>query len=150
MKTYFAKPEDITRQWHVIDADGLTLGRLATVVADLLRGKGKPLYTPHVDCGDFVIITNAEKVAVTGKKATDKEYIHHTGWPGGFRQTTFNKLIKAHPERVLEHAIRGMLPHTRLGRAQFGKLKVYAGPNHPHAAQKPVLFDLKQGGVIRG
>jgi large subunit ribosomal protein L13 len=143
VKTYFAKPEEITRHWHLIDAEGQTLGRLATVVADLLRGKGKPLYTPNVDCGDFVIITNAEKVQVTGKKATDKEYIHHTGWPGGYRSTTFNKLIKEHPERVIEHAVRGMLPHSKLGRAQYGKLKVYAGPNHPHAAQQPKAFELK-------
>lgn len=144
MKTYFAKPEEIVRHWHLIDADGLTLGRLATVVADLLRGKGKPLFTPNVDCGDFVIITNAEKVAVTGNKAADKLYRHHTGWPGGFRTTTFNKLIKEHPERVIEHAVRGMLPHTKLGRAQYGKLKVYAGATHPHAAQMPKAFEFNK------
>lgn len=144
MKTYIAKPEEIVRQWHHIDADGLTLGRLATVVADLLRGKGKPLYTPNVDCGDFVIITNAEKIMVTGNKAADKLYRHHTGWPGGFRSTTFNKLIKEHPERVIEHAVRGMLPHTKLGRAQYGKLKVYAGGNHPHAAQQPQAYEMKE------
>lgn len=144
MKTYIAKPEDITRQWYVIDAEGQTLGRLATVVADLLRGKGKPLFTPNVDCGDFVIIINADKVSVTGKKTTDKKYIHHTGWPGGYRETTFEKLIKAHPERVIEHAVRGMLPHSRLGRAIYGKLKVYAGAQHPHAAQQPQAFELKK------
>lgn len=142
MKTYIAKPEEVTRQWYVIDAEGQTLGRLATAVADLLRGKGKPLFTPNVDCGDFVIITNADKIKVTGKKVTDKLYRHHTGWPGGFRTTTFEKLIKEHPERVIEHAVRGMLPHTRLGRAQYGKLKVYASAQHPHAAQQPQVFEL--------
>lgn len=142
MKTYSAKPEEVTRQWYVIDAEGQTLGRLATAVADLLRGKGKPLFTPNVDCGDFVIITNADKIKVTGKKSTDKLYRHHTGWPGGFRTTTFEKLIKEHPERVIEHAVRGMLPHTRLGRAQYGKLKVYASAQHPHAAQQPQAFEL--------
>ncbi|HEY9856914.1 MAG TPA: 50S ribosomal protein L13 [Stenomitos sp.] len=144
MKTYIAKPEEINRQWYVIDAEGQTLGRLATVVADLLRGKGKPLFTPNVDCGDFVIIINADKVQVTGKKNTDKKYIHHTGWPGGYRETTFEKLNKAHPERVIEQAVRGMLPHTRLGRAQYGKLKVYAGAQHPHAAQQPKAYELKK------
>lgn len=144
MKTYIAKPEEVTRQWYVIDAEGQTLGRLATAVADLLRGKGKPSFTPNVDCGDFVIVINAEKVAVTGKKTTDKKYIHHTGFPGGYRETTFEKLIKEHPERVIEHAVRGMLPHHRLGRAQYGKLKVYAGAQHPHAAQQPKAFELKK------
>lgn len=144
MKTYIAKPEEVTRQWYVIDAEGQTLGRLATVVADLLRGKGKPIFTPNVDCGDFVIIINADKVQVTGKKTTDKKYIHHTMWPGGYRETTFEKLIKAHPERVIEHAVRGMLPHSRLGRAQYGKLKVYAGAQHPHAAQQPKAYELKK------
>lgn len=142
MKTYSAKPEEVTRQWYVIDAEGQTLGRLATAVADLLRGKGKPLFTPNVDCGDFVIITNADKIKVTGNKASDKLYRHHTGWPGGFRSTTFEKLIKEHPERVIEHAVRGMLPHTRLGRAQYVKLKVYASAQHPHAAQQPQVFEL--------
>ncbi|MBO9541506.1 50S ribosomal protein L13 [bacterium] len=150
MKTYFAKPEEINRQWHVIDAEGHTLGRLATVVADLLRGKGKPLYTPNVDCGDFVIIINAEKIQVTGKKNTDKLYRHHTGWPGGFRSTTFNKLINEHPERVIEHAVRGMLQHNRLGRAQYGKLKVYAGAEHPHAAQQPKVFEIAKKEAVRG
>jgi len=150
VKTYTAKPEDINRQWYVIDAEGRTLGRLATVVADLLRGKGKPLYTPNVDCGDFVIIVNAEKIQVTGKKASDKLYRHHTGWPGGFRSTTFNKLIESHPERVLEHAIRGMLPHTRLGRAQYRKLKVYAGATHPHTAQQPKAYEFASKETSRG
>lgn len=150
MKTYFAKPEEINRQWHVIDAEGQTLGRLATVVADLLRGKGKPLYTPNVDCGDFVIVINAEKIQVTGKKSTDKLYRHHTGWPGGFRSSTFNKLIGEHPERVMEHAVRGMLPHTRLGRAQYGKLKVYVGAEHPHAAQQPKVFEIAKKEAVRG
>ena len=121
MKTFTAKPEDITRQWYVIDAEGLTLGRLATITATLLRGKHKPIYTPSIDTGDFVIVINAEKVAVTGKKAEKKEYIHHTGWPGGFRSIRYNKLMAEHPTRIIEKAVRGMIPHTRLGRAQYTK-----------------------------
>lgn len=142
MTTYTAKPGDITREWYVIDATDQTLGRLATEIATLLRGKHKPMYTPNMDCGDFVIVTNADKVKVTGKKTTDKEYIHHTGWPGGFRKTTFEKLIAEHPERVIEKAVRGMLPHTRLGRAVYTKLKVYAGAEHPHAAQQPKTYTI--------
>ncbi len=142
MKTYTAKPGDIQRQWYVVDAEGKTLGRLATEVATLLRGKHKPMYTPTIDCGDFVIVVNAEKIQVTGKKAEQKTYTHHTFWPGGFRQTTFNKLIATKPERILEHAIRGMLPHTKLGRAQYGKLKVYAGAEHPHASQQPKPYTI--------
>ena len=142
MKTYTAKPGDIQRQWYVVDAEGKTLGRLATEVATLLRGKHKPMYTPTIDCGDFVIIVNAEKIQVTGKKAEQKKYTHHTFWPGGFRQTTFNKLIASKPERIIEHAVRGMLPHTKLGRAQYGKLKVYAGAEHPHASQQPKPFTI--------
>jgi ribosomal protein L13, bacterial type len=142
VKTYTAKPGDIQRQWYVVDAEGKTLGRLATEVATLLRGKHKPMYTPTIDCGDFVIIVNAEKIQVTGKKAEQKKYTHHTFWPGGFRQTTFNKLIASKPERIIEHAVRGMLPHTKLGRAQYGKLKVYAGAEHPHASQQPKPFTI--------
>lgn len=144
MQTYMAKDADVTRAWHVIDAEGLTLGRLATQVAMLLRGKHKPTFTPHVDTGDFVIIVNADKIVVTGKKRTDKVYSHHTGWPGGFRQKSFEKLQADKPTKILEKAIRGMLPHTRLGREQAKKLKVYAGPEHPHASQQPTPFELKK------
>ncbi|MEB3285068.1 MAG: 50S ribosomal protein L13 [Candidatus Sericytochromatia bacterium] len=142
MQTTMAKESEIVRQWHLVDAEGQTLGRLATVVANLLRGKNKPIYTPHVDTGDFVVIINADKIVVTGKKTTDKEYIHHTGWPGGFRKTTFNKLLVARPIKIIEKAVRGMIPHTKLGAAQFRKLKVYAGPEHPHAAQQPQAYDF--------
>jgi large subunit ribosomal protein L13 len=142
MNTFMAKESDVARAWHIIDADGLTLGRVSTVVANLLRGKHKAIYTPHVDTGDFVIIVNADKIVVTGKKSTDKLYRHHTGWPGGFRQTTFNKLIAEKPIRVIEKAVRGMLPHTKLGSAQYKKLKVYAGAEHPHAAQSPVPYEF--------
>lgn len=144
MNTYMAKESDVTRQWHVVDADGQTLGRLATVVANLLRGKNKPTFTPNVDTGDFVIIINAEKIVVTGKKSEDKLYRHHTGWPGGFRQTNFAKLMGDKPTRIVEKAVRGMLPHTKLGRAQYGKLKVYAGSEHPHAAQAPQPYQIQQ------
>jgi large subunit ribosomal protein L13 len=144
VKTFTAKPEDITRQWYVIDAEGLTLGRLATIAATLLRGKHKPIYTPSIDTGDFVIVVNADKVAVSGKKAEQKEYIHHTGWPGGFRSIRYNKLMAEHPTRIIEKAVRGMIPHTRLGRAQYTKLKVYAGAEHPHQAQQPITFDARE------
>ncbi|HEY9724186.1 MAG TPA: 50S ribosomal protein L13 [Oscillatoriaceae cyanobacterium] len=138
------KESDVTRQWHVIDAEGQTLGRLATVVANLLRGKNKPTFTPHVDTGDFVIIVNAEKIVVTGKKTSDKLYRHHTGWPGGFRQMNFEKLHAEKPTRVVELAVRGMLPHTKLGRAQYNKLKVYAGAEHPHASQQPTPYTISK------
>lgn len=144
MNTYMAKEADVTRAWHVVDAEGQTLGRLATEVANLLRGKHKPTFTPHVDTGDFVIVINAEKIVVTGKKRTDKVYSHHTGWPGGFRQKTFDKLQGEKPTRILEKAIRGMLPHTRLGREQAKKLKVYAGAEHPHQSQQPTPYELKK------
>ncbi|MBU6428136.1 MAG: 50S ribosomal protein L13 [Cyanobacteria bacterium REEB65] len=144
MKSYMAKPEDIeaSRQWLVIDAENQTLGRLATEAANLLRGKHKPTFTPHMDCGDFVIIVNADKVRLTGRKLQDKVYIHHTGWPGGLRQASVKEWLHRYPERVVEHAIKGMLPHNRLGRAVFRKLKVYAGPTHEHAAQKPQNYPL--------
>lgn len=144
--TMSAKEGDVTRQWFVVDAEGQILGRLATEVATLLRGKHKPIYTPSLDCGDFVVVVNASKIAVTGKKLRDKEYIHHTGWPGGFRKTNLEKLLAEHPERVIELAIRRMLPKSRLGRAQFGKLKVYAGAEHPHQAQQPRPFKLGTSG----
>jgi large subunit ribosomal protein L13 len=139
-----AKESDLTRAWHVVDAEGQTLGRLSTVVANLLRGKNKPTFTPHVDTGDFVIVINADKIVVTGKKSTDKLYRHHTGWPGGFRTTTFEKLQAAKPIKVIEKAVRGMLPHTKLGAAQYKKLKVYAGAEHPHASQQPTPFALNK------
>jgi large subunit ribosomal protein L13 len=142
MQTTMAKEGEVVRNWHLVDAEGQTLGRLATVVANLLRGKNKPIFTPNVDTGDFVIVINADKVAVTGKKSSDKEYIHHTGWPGGFRKTTFSKLQGAHPVRIIEKAVRGMIPHSKLGAAQLKKLKVYAGAEHPHAAQQPQPYDL--------
>ena len=144
MKTQIAKPEeqDSSRQWWVVDAENQTLGRLAVTVANVLRGKHKPTFTPHVDCGDFVIIVNAEKVRLTGRKLQNKVYIHHTGWPGGLRQATVREWLARYPERVIEHAVKGMLPHNRLGRDVFRKLKVYAGPTHEHAAQQPQLLPL--------
>ncbi|NPD30870.1 50S ribosomal protein L13 [Eggerthellaceae bacterium zg-1084] len=143
MKTYYAKPNEVERGWVVIDAENQILGRLAVEAAKILRGKNKPQYTPHVDTGDFVVIINAEKVRVTGNKATDKRYYRHSGYPGGLKSESFNEAIAKHPERVLEHAIKGMLPKTRLGRAMGKKLKVYAGPEHPHAAQQPREFKME-------
>ena len=136
-KTFVAKPADIERVWYVVDATDLTLGRLATQIASVLRGKHKPEYTPHEDVGDFVVVVNAEKVQVTGRKLYQKQYYHHTGYPGGIKSITLRKQLQKHPERVIEHAVRGMLPHGPLGRRQFKKLKVYAGPEHPHQAQSP-------------
>jgi large subunit ribosomal protein L13 len=144
VNTYMAKESEVTRAWHVVDADGVTLGRLATVVATILRGKNKPIYTPHVDTGDFVVVINADKIAVTGKKMTDKVYRHHTGWPGGFRQIKFNKMLAEKPIRIIEKAVFGMLPHTKIGAQQYTKLKVYAGPEHPHASQQPKPFEIKK------
>ena len=144
MQTYMAKEADVARTWHVVDAEGQTLGRLATVVATLIRGKNKPTYTPHVDTGDFVIVINADKIVVTGKKSEDKTYYHHTGWPGGFRKTNFAKLQAAKPAVVIEKAVRGMVPHTKLGAQILKKLKVYAGAEHPHASQKPQPYDLSK------
>ena len=137
MKTYTAKPETVKREWFVIDAEGATLGRLATLVATYLRGKHKPEYTPHVDTGDNIIVINADKVAVTGAKALDKMYYRHTGYPGGLREINFNDLQTRKPGRVVELAVKGMLPKNPLGRAMFTKLKVYAGTEHPHTAQQP-------------
>ena len=142
MNTFSPKAEDITSSWHVVDASGKMLGRLATEVANILRGKNKPIFTPHVDCGDFVIVINAEKIEVSGKKETQKVYSRHSGFPGGFKQETLRDLRARKPEAILEKAIRGMLPHTRLGDHQFTKLKVYAGPEHPHVAQNPQVYEL--------
>ena len=141
MKTYSAKPLEVERKWYLIDADGMRLGRLAVLAANLLRGKHKPQYTPNVDTGDFVIIINAEKISVTGKKETDKKYYHHTGYPGGLKVASFRELMEKNPVLALEKAIKGMLPHNTLGHDQFNKLKIYAGKEHPHAAQKPVVYN---------
>lgn len=142
MKTFTAKPHQIERKWFVVDAQGQTLGRLATQVATVLRGKHKPIYTPHVDCGDYVIVVNADKIHVTGQKLDDKIYYRHSNYPGGLKQVTLRRQLQTHPERVIETAVRGMLPKNRLGRKMFKKLKVYAGPDHPHQAQQPESFDL--------
>ena len=138
MKTYQPKAGEIERRWVLVDAQGQILGRLATRVAMLLRGKGKPVFVPHLDVGDFVVVINAEKVAVTGRKLHQKMYYHHSQHPGGLKSTTLEKLLREKPERVLEKAVRGMLPKNKLGDALFGKLKVYAGPTHPHVSQRPV------------
>ena len=140
MKTYSAKPGEIARDWYVVDAAGQTLGRLATQIADRLRGKGKPQFTPHVDTGDFVVVVNAEKIAVTGKKLDGKTYYRHSGYPGGLRSRTLREQLERRPTEVLRKAVRGMLPRTRLGRQQLTKLKIYVGPDHPHAAQEPKPF----------
>ena len=144
MKTFVAKPDTIKRDWYVVDAEGKTLGRLATEIASRLRGKHKPEYTPSADTGDYIIVINASKVVVTGNKTTDKVYYAHTGFPGGIKSITFDKLIQSKPEMVIESAVRGMLPKGPLGRAMFRKLKVYAGASHDHAAQKPQVLDLAQ------
>ncbi len=144
MKTYSAKPLEVERKWYVIDAEGKTLGRLAVLAANMLRGKHKPQYTPHVDTGDFIVVINAEKVVVTGKKETDKMYYSHTGYPGGLKVTSFKDLVAKNPCAAVEKAVKGMLPHNTLGQEQFNKLKVYAGPNHPHQAQNPILLDDKE------
>lgn len=140
MKTYSAKPLEVERKWYVIDAEGKTLGRLAVLAANLLRGKHKPEFTPNVDTGDFVIIINAAKITVSGKKETDKMYYHHTGYPGGLKSASFKELMQKDATLALEKAIKGMLPHNTLGHDQFNKLKIYAGSEHPHAAQKPVVY----------
>jgi large subunit ribosomal protein L13 len=137
MKTYAANPETRQRDWYVIDAEGRTLGRLATQIADALRGKRKPEYTPHCDTGDFVIVVNAEKIVVTGNKRAEKRYWRHSGYPGGIRSRTLGEMLERRPEEVIRRAVRGMLPRNRLARKQLTKLKVYAGPEHPHEAQQP-------------
>ena len=142
MKTFSAKPAEVKRDWLLVDADGKTLGRLATEIARRLRGKHKPEYTPHVDTGDYIVVVNAEKVHVTGNKAQDKMYHHHTGYVGHLKSISFDKLRDHAPERILEHAVKGMLPKNPLGRAMFKKLKVYAGTEHPHAAQQPQALEI--------
>ncbi len=142
MKTYSAKPQEIAGQWYVVDAEGQVLGRMATQIASILRGKTKPEFTPHVDCGDFVVVINAEKVKVTGKKETAKIYRHHSGYPHGFKEETLKSLRERRPTVIIEKAVRGMLPHTRLGDHLYTKLKVYAGAEHPHAAQQPKELKL--------
>ena len=143
MKTFSAKPLEITRKWYVIDAEGATLGRVAVAATNILRGKNKPQYTPNVDTGDFVIIINADKITVSGKKETDKLYRSHSGYPGGFKEISFKAMMEKTPTRAIEKAVKGMLPHNTLGDEQFQKLKVYAGAEHPHAAQKPEVYELK-------
>ncbi len=142
MKTYSAKASEIEQRWYVVDADGQTLGRLATRIADTLRGKGKPEYTPHVDSGDFVVVVNAEKIAVTGKKLDEKMYYRHSGYPGGLRARSLRDQLERRPTEVLRSAVKGMLPRNRLARRQITKLKIYAGPEHPHAAQSPEPLPL--------
>jgi large subunit ribosomal protein L13 len=143
MRTYVATPAERQRNWLLVDADGRTLGRLATQIADALRGKNKPEYTPHIDTGDFVVVVNAEKIAVTGNKRTDKRYYRHSGYPGGLKVRTFEDQLARRPEEIIRRAVRGMMPRNRLARKQLTKLKVYAGPDHPHAAQKPDPMEIR-------
>ena len=143
MKTYSAKPHEVEAKWYLIDAEGQTLGRLAVVIADILRGKNKVEYTPHVDTGDFVVVINAGKIKVTGKKETDKIYYHHTQYPGGLRSISFKDMMEKYPTRALEKAVKGMLQRNTLGAQQLTKLKIYEGAEHPHAAQKPVEYSLE-------
>ncbi|MEQ6886866.1 50S ribosomal protein L13 [Salicola sp. Rm-C-2C1-2] len=142
MKTQSAKPESVSRDWFVVDAADKTLGRLSTEIARRLRGKHKPEFTPHVDTGDYIVVINAEKVRVTGKKSTQKHYYRHTGFPGGLRSMNFEEMIRRHPERVIEYSVKGMLPRGPLGRAMYRKLKVYVGDEHPHAAQQPQQLEI--------
>lgn len=142
MKTYSTKPEDIQREWWIVDAEGKTLGRLASEVARILRGKHKPYYAPHLDCGDYVIVINAEKIHVTGRKLDNKLYYRHSGYPGGLKQMTLREMLQRRPTRVIRKAVWGMLPHNRLGRRMIKKLKVYAGAEHPHQAQKPKPLEI--------
>ncbi|MBT3427667.1 MAG: 50S ribosomal protein L13 [Gammaproteobacteria bacterium] len=142
MKTISAKKQTVTRKWYVIDAEDKTLGRMSTAIANRLRGKHKAEFTPHVDTGDYVIVINAEKVKVTGNKFTDKTYYHHTGFPGGIKSITFDKLIDKAPERIIESAVKGMMPSNKLSRAMLTKLKVYAGSTHPHEAQQPQILEI--------
>lgn len=142
MKTYSAKPQDIRREWLLVDATDKTLGRLATEVAQRLRGKHKPIFTPHMDVGDHIVVINAEKIKVTGKKLDDKLYHHFTGYIGNLKSVSLRKTLDTHPERAIEHAVKGMLPKSSLGRSMYKKLHVYAGPEHPHAAQQPKALEL--------
>ena len=142
MKTVSAKKESVSHEWYVVDATDKTLGRLSTAIANRLRGKHKPEYTPHVDTGDYIVVVNAEKIRVTGNKTTDKVYHHHTGYPGGIKSITFDKLIDKAPERVIEKAVKGMMPKNKLSRSMMSKLKIYAGNEHPHSAQQPMPLDI--------
>jgi large subunit ribosomal protein L13 len=144
VRTFSPKDSDITRQWHVIDATDVVLGRLASHVAVLLRGKHKPIFAPHVDTGDFVIVVNADKIALSGNKLQDKKAYRHSGYPGGLRSVSYGELMEKHPERAVEKAVRGMLPKNSLGRKTLSKLKVYAGPDHPHKAQQPQPYEIHQ------
>lgn len=143
MKSYMARPQEVERKWHLVDAEGRTLGRLASEIARILRGKNKPQYTPHVDTGDFVVVVNAEKVAVTGRKAEQKVYRRHTGYPGGLRENSYERMMERKPAEVLRKAVYGMMPKTRLARQQFRKLKIYTGPEHPHQAQSPEPYEVR-------
>ena len=143
-KTFTPKPADLSREWLVVDATDVPLGRLASAVAQLLRGKHKPTFAPHVDGGDYVVVVNAEKVAVTGNKAVDKMYYRHSGFPGGLRELNFTQMRERYPERIIEAAVKGMTPKNRLGRQTLSKLRVYAGPDHPHAAQNPRVYDVRK------
>jgi large subunit ribosomal protein L13 len=143
MKTYQAKKEEVNRQWYLINAEGRVLGRLSTEVVKILKGKNKPSYTPHLDTGDFVIVVNAQKIALTGKKMKDKIYYHHTGHPGGIKETSAEKLLAKKPTEMIRIAVKGMLPKNSLGRQMLRKLKIYAGPIHPHEAQRPIPLELK-------
>jgi large subunit ribosomal protein L13 len=143
MKSYMARPLEVERRWYVVDAEGQTLGRLATEIARVLRGKNKPRYTPHVDTGDFVVVVNAERVVVTGRKAEQKLYRRHSGYPGGLKTTTYEQMMERQPTEILRKAVRGMMPKTRLARQQLRKLKIYAGPEHPHAAQNPQQYEVR-------
>ena len=142
MKSYMAKANEVERKWYVIDAEGKVLGRLASEVASILRGKKKPIFTPHVDCGDFVIVINADKVVLTGDKLNQKIHAYHTGYPGGRKEVVYAEMMAKRPEKVIELAVKGMLPKSRLGRQMIKKLKVYAGPEHPHAAQAPEVYEF--------
>lgn len=142
MKSYMAKANEVERKWYVIDAEGKVLGRLASEIASVLRGKRKPIFTPHVDCGDFVIVINADKVVLTGDKLNQKIHAYHTGYPGGRKEIVYSEMIEKRPEKVIELAVKGMLPKSRLGRQMIKKLKVYAGPEHPHAAQAPEVYEF--------
>ena len=143
MGTYYAKTGEVAREWVLIDAEDQVLGRVSTQAAHILKGKHKPQYTPHVDTGDFVVIINADKIRLTGNKAAQKKYYRHSGYPGGLKEESFERAMERHPERVIEHAVKGMLPKNTLGRAQGMKLKVYAGPEHPHTAQQPRKIELE-------
>ncbi len=143
MKTYMAKPAEVDRKWFIIDASGQKLGRLASEIASILRGKHKPTYTPHVDSGDYIIVINADKVQLTGKKLQQKKYRYHTGYPGGLKEIDYQTMLRKRPEKVIEIAVKGMLPHNRLGRKMFKKLKVYRGDQHPHQAQRPEFRELR-------